>query len=107
MPWLILSVVVFIWGMPQLSKLMDALTTVKFNVAGLHNFIQRVPPVVARPTTEAAVFTLNWLTATGTGILVAAVIAGLLMGLGPVTLITLLLQDSSSTSASPSSPLPP
>jgi lactate permease len=87
MPWLILSAVVFVWGLPQLSKFVDALTTLKFNVAGLHNFIQRVPPVVAKPTTEAAVFTLNWLTATGTGILVAAVIAGLLMGLGPLTLI--------------------
>ena len=54
---------------------------------GLNNFIQRVPPVVAKPTTEAAVFTLNWLTATGTAILVAAVIAGLLMGLGPITLV--------------------
>jgi lactate permease len=87
MPWLILSAVVFVWGMPELSKSMGAITTLKFSVAGLHNFIQRVPPVVAKPTAEAAVFTLNWLTATGTGILVAAVIAGLLMGLGPVTLI--------------------
>ncbi len=87
MPWLVLSAVVFAWGMPQLSKWADALTTLKFSVAGLHNVIQRVPPVVARPTTEPAVFTLNWLTATGSGILVAAVIAGLLMGLGPVTLI--------------------
>ena len=87
MPWLVLSAVVFVWGIPQLSKWADANTTVKINVAGLHNFIQRVPPVVAKPTTEPAVFTLNWLTATGTGILVAAVIAGVLMGLGPATLI--------------------
>jgi len=87
MPWLILSAVVFVWGMPQLSTSVSALSTLKFSVPGLHNFIQRVPPVVAKPTAEAAVFTLNWLTATGTGILVAAVIAGLLMGLGPVTLI--------------------
>jgi lactate permease len=87
MPWLILSAVVFVWGMPELSKSMGALTTLKFNVAGLHNFIQRIPPVVAKPTLEPAVFTLNWLTATGTGILVAAIIAGLFMGLGPLTLI--------------------
>jgi lactate permease len=66
---------------------MDSATTLKFSVPGLNNFIQRVPPVVAKPTTEAAVFTLNWLAATGTGILVASVIAGLLMGLGPLTLI--------------------
>jgi lactate permease len=86
MPWLILSAVVFVWGIPQLSKSIGAITTLKFSVPGLHNLIQRVPPVVLRPTFEPAVFTLNWLTATGTGILVAALIAGLLMGLGPLTL---------------------
>ena len=87
MPWFILSAVVFVWGLPQLSKSIDAITTLKFNIAGLHHFIQRVPPVVAKPAAEPAVFTLNWLTATGTGTFAAALIAGLFMGLGPVTLI--------------------
>jgi len=87
MPWLVLSAVVFLWGLPQFSRWMDAHTTLKLSVAGLHNVIQRIPPVVAKPTAEAAVFTLNWLTATGTGILAAAVLAGLLMGLGPATLM--------------------
>ena len=39
-----------------------------------------MPPVVPKPTPEAAVYTLNWLSATGTGILIAAIIAGLVMG---------------------------
>jgi lactate permease len=64
----------------------------KFQVAGLHNIIERVPPVVAKPTFETAVFTLNWLTATGTGILVSAIIAGLLMGLGPISLFKSFLR---------------
>jgi lactate permease len=87
MPWLVLSLVVFAWGIPQFSRWMDSKTTIKVAVAGLHNVVERVPPVVAKPTAEAAVFTLNWLTATGTGILVAAVLAGLLMGLRPKTLV--------------------
>jgi lactate permease len=87
LPWLVLSLVVFAWGYPQFSKWLDSFTTLKLTVAGLHNFVFRVPPVVAKPTAEAAVFTLNWATATGTGIVVAAMIAGLLMGLGPVTLV--------------------
>jgi lactate permease len=87
MPWLILSAIVFVWGIPQVSAWMGSFTTLNFKVAGLHNFIQRVPPVVAKPTSEAAVFTLNWLTASGTGILVASIFAGLLMGLAPATLI--------------------
>jgi lactate permease len=39
-----------------------------------------MPPVVSKPTREAAVYTLNWLSATGTGILIAAIISGLVMG---------------------------
>lgn len=86
LPWLVLSVVVFVWGLPGVSAWMDGHTTVKLTVAGLNNAIQRVPPVVAAPTHEAAIFSLNWLSATGTGIVLAAIIAGLLMGLGPFSL---------------------
>jgi lactate permease len=87
-----LSVVVFAWGIPQFSHWMDSKTTLKFNVAGLHNFVVHVPPVVAKLTPEPAVFTLNWLTATGPGIFVAALIAGILMGLGPKSLGQSFLQ---------------
>jgi lactate permease len=83
-PWLTLSVLVFAWGIPWFSHWMDANTSISFPVAGLHNFVQRVPPVAT--TAEAAVFNLNWLAASGTGILVAAVLAGFLMGLGPIAL---------------------
>jgi len=86
MPWLVLSVVVFVWGIPQFSKWMDSMTTIKFTVAGLHNFVQHLPPVVPKPTLEPAVFTLNWLSATGTGIFAAALFAGILMGQGPRSL---------------------
>jgi lactate permease len=65
---------------------MDAHTTIKIAVTGLHNIVQRVPPVVALPTAEPAIFNLNWLAATGTGILLAALLSGLLMGLGPASL---------------------
>jgi lactate permease len=85
-PWLILSVVVFVWGLPRVSIWLDTNTTVKIPVAGLHNVVLRVPPVVAAPSPEPAVFNLNWLSATGTGILFAALLAGLLMGLNPLSL---------------------
>jgi lactate permease len=83
-PWLTLSVLVFAWGIPRFSHWMDAETTISIPVAGLHNVVQRVPPVAT--TAEAAVFNLNWLAASGTGILVAAVLAGFFMGLGPIAL---------------------
>jgi lactate permease len=86
MPWLTLSVVVFVWGIPQFAHWMDAKTSGSIPVVGLHNMVLRVPPVSAAPAAEAAIFNLNWLAASGTGILVAAILAGFLMGLGPISL---------------------
>ena len=79
-PWIILSVLVFLWGLPQVKALLDGVSVVRMEVPGLHNLIERVPPVVPDPRPEAAVYTLNWLSATGSGIFVAAIIAGLVMG---------------------------
>jgi lactate permease len=86
LPWIILSLVVFAWGIPQFSKWMNTSTSINLPVAGLHNLIDKVPPVANVPTPEAAIFNLNWLSATGTGILIAALLAGLAMGLKPKTL---------------------
>jgi len=80
-PWVILSVLVFLWGLPQIKDWLNGISAPKFPIDGLHNLVVRMPPVVTKPTPEAAVYTLNWLSATGTGILIAAVIAGLVMGL--------------------------
>ena len=97
-PWIILSIIVFLWGtqtfkttvntpekvftsMASWSTPPSKITNPQFPVAALHNLVQRVPPVVAKPTKEPAVFGLNWITATGSGILVAAIISGLIMGL--------------------------
>ena len=81
-PWLILSVLVFAWGLPQTKAALDGLSVLRIPVPGLHNLVQRVPPVVAAPAPEAAVFNVNWLSATGSGIFVAAVLAGFVMGYG-------------------------
>jgi lactate permease len=80
LPWIILSILVFIWGLPQVKAFLDSMSVFRFPVEGLNNLVQRVPPVVAKPTAEAAVYVLNWLSATGTGILISAIIAGVLIG---------------------------
>lgn len=86
-PWLILSVVVFLWGLPLVKAFLDKISFVKYPMAGLHNLIQRVPPVVAKPALEGAVFNFNWLSATGSGIFVASLLAGLIMGFGPLAMV--------------------
>ena len=86
-PWVILSVLVFLWGLPSVKAFLDKISIFKVPVGGLHNLILRVPPVVAKNTAEAAVFNFNWLSATGSGILVAAIISGFVMGFGPLQML--------------------
>ena len=86
-PWLILSVFVFAWGTPQFRAWLDAIWVWKMPVPYLHSLVVKVPPVVAKPSAEAAVYTLNILSATGTGILLSALVGGLILGFGPIRLL--------------------
>lgn len=86
-PWLILSALVFLWGIPQVKAALDGIFAPSIPFEGLDKMVQRVPPVVAAPTPEAAIFKFNILSMTGTGILVSAIIAGLLMGFSPLGML--------------------
>jgi len=79
-PWAILSVVVFIWGIPEVRTFLDGLSSFRVPIPLVHQLVERMPPVVAGPTAEAAVFSFNWLSFTGTGILVAALLSAVVMG---------------------------
>lgn len=97
-PWIILSVLVFIWGVPSVKGYLNRISAPSFPVAGLHQVVVRTPPVVAAPTAvkptppEAAEFKLNWLSATGTGILVSALLAGFFMGFAPGDLLRIYVR---------------
>jgi lactate permease len=86
-PWMILTVFVFVWGVPQFKAFMDGISVFRFPIEGLHNLVEKVPPVVAKPVKEGAVYSLNYLSATGTGILLSAIIAGLFMKFSPIGLV--------------------
>src|ERR1035437_2403045 len=78
MPWIILTAFILLWGLPQFKSALDKLAAPKLPVPHLHQLVPRVPPVApagAKP--EAAEFRLNILSATGTAILLAAIVAGL------------------------------
>ncbi|WP_112662218.1 L-lactate permease [Microvirga flavescens] len=87
LPWIILCVFVFIWGTQTFKDLVNPLYFPKWIFEGLHNLVQKVPPVVAKPTPEAAVFGFNILTMTGSGILLAAIVSGFVMRYSPLRLI--------------------
>ena len=103
MPFLILSVFVFLWGFKPVKDWMNihttphwaardalervhSLTETRLNSGWdtpIHNEISRDKPVVAKPTPEGAKFAFIWLSATGTGCFLAAIIGGLIRGVNP------------------------
>ena len=86
-PWLILTVCVFIWGLPSVKNYLNSLYAPSFPIDGLHNMIEKVAPVVSKPTKEGAVYTLNLLSATGTGILLSALLGALVMKYKPTDIV--------------------
>jgi lactate permease len=76
-PWIVLVIVVFAWGTPQVKSFLNHISSPNIPIAGLDKMVARVPPVVPQATPEPAVFAFNWLSATGTAILIAAIVAGI------------------------------
>jgi len=97
MPYLLLVAFVLVWGEADVKAAINRWTnsllpsgiprsTTLLNgllVPGLHNMIQRVPPVVAQPSPYAAVFEFNWLSASGTSCFLATIAAALLLRVSP------------------------
>ena len=99
MPFAILSLFVLLWGLPKIKLALNQATTPAFkvmlpngkqrpgppgwDVPYLHNAVYRSAPVVTKPTPEAARYDFNWLSATGTGCFLAAIVSGLLLGVSP------------------------
>ncbi len=92
MPWAILTVFVFIWGLPVVKTFLNGIYAPKFEMGGLHLMVEKVAPVVAHPTKEAAVYTLNLLSATGTGILLASIVGALVMNYKLIQIATVYLR---------------
>ncbi|WP_418124942.1 L-lactate permease [Variovorax sp. 160MFSha2.1] len=86
-PWLILTVFVFIWGLPSVKTWLNGIFAPSFPIDGLHNMVEKVAPVVPKPTKEGAVYQLLLLSATGTGILMSAIVGGLVMKYNPIQLV--------------------
>ena len=71
MPWIIVCVVLLIWGGGWFKTMVNPYATWSYPIPELHNMVQKVPPVAAKPTPEPAVFAFTWLTYTGSGMLIA------------------------------------
>lgn len=89
LPWLLLCALVFLWGLPFVKSALNQLFSPAYAVPWLHLAVQKMPPLAPRPELESALFVMNFLSATGTALLLAGILAGWLLGLGPRQLLSL------------------
>ena len=105
MPFAILSIFVLLWGLPPIKLAINQATTPAFrivladgkvrpgppgwDVPYLHNAVYRTAPVVSKPAPEAARYDFNWLSATGSGCFLAAIVSGLLLGVSPAGMMNI------------------
>jgi lactate permease len=87
LPWIIVCVVMLIWGNGAFKTWANSIFVYNYPVPDLHNMINVVPPVAAKPTPQGAVFGFTYLSFTGTGMLIAAIIAGFLAGFSPARML--------------------
>ncbi len=88
LPWIIVCIVMLIWGNGTFKTWANSIFVWNYPVPELHNMINTVPPVAAKPTPQGAVFGFTYLSFTGTGMLIAAIIAGFLAGFSPLRMVT-------------------
>lgn len=102
-PWALLSVMIFLWGWPSWKETLNGgtpkkpnalagISKVSFEVPHLHHLIYRTTPVVPAPAAEKAVYELNWLSATGTSIFLAAILSAVWLRVGPLVFFSQLLE---------------
>ncbi len=78
MPYVLLVVLVLLWSLDGVKAILNH-ATYTFGWPGLHNLIQRMPPVTAKPSPYAASFKLDLLSASGTACMIAAFLSALLL----------------------------
>ena len=88
-PWIIVCIVLLIWGTGGFKAAVNPWATWNYAVPDLDKMIMKVAPIVPKPTPEGAVFSFTWLSYTGTGMLIAAIISGFVMGFGPGKIIAI------------------
>jgi lactate permease len=94
-PWALLSIFVFLWGVPEFKTMLNGgdsdhpnslagITKLTWEMTALHNRVYRAAPVAVvdegsdrSREPEKAVYEFNWLSATGSGIFLAAILSAI------------------------------
>jgi L-lactate transport len=96
-PFIVLTVMVTIWTLPEFKALFTgdgplAAFTMSFHVPGLDNQVIRDVPIVGKPTPYAAVYKFDIIAATGTSILISAIISAFILGVNASTFVKTLAE---------------
>ena len=91
-PFVLLAALVVLWGVPSVTKALDVVSW-RQPVPGLHLQVMRMPPVVAKPYAEPAIFDVSWMSTPGTATFLAGLIAGPLLGLSFRRTVQLFFQS--------------
>jgi lactate permease len=86
LPWIMLALFVALWKVGPVEKWLKAATPWSWKVPYLHESVQRMPPVVAKPEFEKGTYDFVLLAGTGTALLIAALISALALGLRPAAI---------------------
>jgi lactate permease len=89
-PYLLLVVCVLLWGWQPMTKPLNSVS-VPIPWPGLHNLIARVPPVTAKVSPYAAIFNLNWLSASGTSCMIACILSCFALRVPPLQALKIFL----------------
>jgi lactate permease len=87
LPWVIVCIVMLIWGNGDFKTWANKIFVWNYEIPELDKLINKVPPVAPKATPERAIFGFTYLSFTGTGMLIAAIISGFLMGFSPGRLL--------------------
>jgi len=90
-PWVLLTLFVFAWGLPQVKEVLNRVTP-QWEIPGLHKAIVRTAPVAPAPKPEEARFDFVWLSATGTGIFLAAAASAAWLRVSPRRFVRIWLR---------------
>ena len=87
-PFIILIIMVVLWGLKPVVAVLDAVT-IKWLVPGLDNVIVQIAPIAKIATPMAALYKINWLSAAGTALFIASIISAAVLGVGPGRFISI------------------
>jgi len=89
LPWFLLSVFVVIWKIKPVEQWLNDVAPWKMEVPALHLAVRKMPPVSPVPELEKAVYKFNLPAMTGSALLIAGVVTGLLLGVRPARMALL------------------